>query len=513
VKRALLLALLLAATLAAAQDAPRELIYGAGLTPRGFNPLLDAHEWNEISSVVYSRLFRPDHTGKIVGDLVESYDVSPDGLTWTLKLRQNVQWHDGKPFTSDDVLFTWETLFDAQTASSLDLNQPMVRRFEPQGTHAFVFHLKYADAGFLAPLTEIAILPAHRLRGKEAAAIPHPIGTGPYKLVRRAGRDYILEAHAAYHFGAPKVPRLVLRIIPSDDARAEALARGEVHLAQVKAQHVAKLQAAPGVRVYRMKTGAWRGMPLNLRRPALKDARVRRAIDLGIDRDKIVAAAIPGAGQPAYSPIPPASWAFDAAMNARRYDPAAAERLLDQAGWRKNKDGRRERNGGPLALDIIVWKDELFRRTTAEMVRDQLGALGITVNLHLVDNVEYNRLAGAMGDQYDTFIGGWGGLLDPGDNLAKKYRTGGSQNYGAYSNPEMDRLLDQVRALGPEQRERARAIYQKIVAMVTADAVFLPVAYPEYVFAADTRLAGIDEFVCDSWYEFPKYAHEWSWKE
>jgi peptide/nickel transport system substrate-binding protein len=513
VKRALLAALLLAATLAAGQDAPRELIYGAGLTPRGFNPLLDAHEWNEVSSVVYSRLFRPDHAGKIVGDLVESYEVSPDGLTWTLKLRQNAQWHDGKPFTSDDVLFTWETLFDANTASSLDLNQPMVRSFEAQGTHGFVFHLKYADAGFLAPLTEIAILPAHRLRGKDVSMIPHPVGTGPYKLVRRAGRDYVFEAHAAYPFGAPAIPRLTLRVIPNDDARAEAVAKGEVHLAQVKAQHVEKLRATSGVRVYRMKTGAWRAMPLNLRRPALKDARVRRAIDLAIDREKIVAAALPGAGQPAYGPIPPASWAFAAEMNARRYGPAAAARLLDQAGWAKNKDGRRERDGVPLALDIIVWKDELFRRSAAEMVRDQLGTLGVTVNLHLVDNVEYNRLAGAMGDKYDTFIGGWGGLLDPGDNLAKKYRTGGSQNYGGYSNPEVDRLLDRVRALGPEQRGAARDIYKKIVALVTTDAVFLPVAYPEYVFAASVNVGGIDELICDSWYEFTKYAHEWRWKD
>jgi peptide/nickel transport system substrate-binding protein len=506
--------LLLAASAAFAQEAPpRELIYGAGLTPRGFNPLLDTHEWNEVSSVVYSRLFRPDHTGKIVGDLVESYDVSPDGLTWTLKLRQNAQWHDGKPFTSDDVLFTWETLFDANTASSLDLNQPMVKSFEKQGEHGFVFRLKYADAGFLAPLTEIAILPAHRLRGKDVALIPHPIGTGPYKLVRRAGRDYIFEAHAAYHRGAPPIPRLTVRVIPSDDARAEAIARGEIHLGQVKAQHVEKLKAAPGVRVYRMKTGAWRAMPLNLRRPALKDARVRRAIDFAIDRERMVAAAIPGAGQPAYSPIPPASWAFAPEMNARRHDPAAAARLLDEAGWKKNKAGRRERDGRPLTLDIIVWKDELFRRAAAEMVRDQLGALGITVNLHLVDNVEYNRLAGAMGDRFDTFIGGWGGLLDPGDNLAKKYRTGGSQNYGAYSNPEVDRLLDQVRGLGPAQREQARELYKKIVALVTADAVFLPVAYPEYVFAASTHVGGLDEFVCDSWYEFPKYAHEWSWKD
>ncbi len=491
----------------------RELIYGAGLEPRGLDPMLDANEWNEVSSAVYSRLFRPDHEGRITGDLAESYTVSHDGLTWRIRLRRNVHWHDGEPFSADDVVATWNRLFDPKTETSFDQNQAMVLEWKKESAHEVIFRLRYPDAGFLAPLTEVPVFPAHKLASGHDLN-QAPVGTGPYKFAgRNAAGHFLLERHAAYHFGAPRIPRLVLRVIANDDERAAALARGEVHLAQVKPQHVTRLAANSRLRLYRMGTGAWRALPLNLRRAALQDVRVRRAIDLAIHREQIVEKAIAGFGQPAYSPIPPASWAFDAAMNVRRHDPAAAERLLDSAGWKKNAAGWRERDGKPLALELIVWKDELFRRTAAELIRDQLKPLGINVNLHLVDNAEYARLSDNMGDAYDGFIGGWGGLLDPGDNLFKKYHSRGSQNYGGYRNPEVDRLLESVRAVRPDRRSAARDQYLRLVRLLTDEAVFLPIAYPDYLFAADARVAGLDEFVCDSWYEFPRYASEWSWRE
>ncbi len=498
-----------------AEEAPKPaaLIYGAGLEPRGFDPTLDLNEWNEVSSAVYSRLFWPDHEGRIVGDLAESYTVSSDGLTWRIRLRRNVQWHDGQPFTADDVIATWKRLFDPQTETSFDQNQAMVRAWEKAGTHEVIFRLHYPETGFLAPLTEVPVLPAHQLAGAHDLN-QNPVGTGPYKFFgRNNAGEFVLDGHTAYHFGAPPIPRLVIRVIADDDARAEALLRGEVHLTQVKPQHVARLQANLKLRLYRMRTGAWRALPLNLRRPALKDARVRRAIDLAIHREQIVEKAIAGFGQPAYSPIPPASWAFDPVMNRRRHDPSAAARLLEAAGWKKNAEGWRERDGQMLTLELIVWKDEVFRRTAAELVREQLAPLGIRVNLHLVDNAEYARLSDNMGDRYDGFIGGWGGLLDPGDNLFKKYHSRGSQNYGAYNNREVDRLLERVRAVGPARRPLARRLYLRLVRLLTEEAVFLPIAYPDYLFAADVRVAGLGEFVCDSWYEFPKYANEWSWRK
>jgi peptide/nickel transport system substrate-binding protein len=496
---------------------PKRLTYAAGIVPRGMNPLLDRAGWNEVSSVVLSRLVRPDHKGGIEDDLAESWTVSPDGRVYEFRLRRGVTWHDGAPFTADDVLFTWEKLFDPATETSLDLNQASLAKFQKKDAHTFVFELKAPDSGFLAALTEIAILPAHRLRDADINSDAFDramIGTRPYKLASATeNRDFLLARHDNYHLGRPAFDELLIRVIADDDARAHAVAEGQADLAHVKPPHVEMLRAK-GRSILRMRTGAWRAMPLNLRRPALQDVRVRQAIDLAIDREAIVREALQGYGQAAYSPIPPASWAFSAAMNEERRDSRMAEQLLDRAGWdafilTHDSQNRIFRRKGQdlLKLKIIVWKDEFFRRTAAELMRKQLNKVGIQMELHLVDGTTYNRLAENMGTEYDGYIGGWGGLLDPGDNLYKKYHSRGSQNRTGYSNPKVDKLLEEARRT--TDRKKAIPLYEKVVALVTRDAVFLPLAYPDYLFAARAELTGIEDYTLDSWYEFTKYAAEW----
>jgi len=512
----LLAPLILPARLAQSSQStwPNRLVYAAGLTPRGLNPLLDRNGWNEVSSAIVSRLFRPDHKGGIEGDLAESYTVSDDGRTYDVKLRRDVVWHDGQPFTADDVIFTWQKLFDPATQTSLDLNQASLTSTHKVTNHSVQFVLKDPDSGFLVAVTEIPILPKHVLAESDIngdAFDKQPVGTGAYKLIARVDWETpepaaLLARHERYHLGMPAFSELLITVIADDAKRAQAIARGGADLGSVKPPDVEKLRAASR-RVYRMRTGAWRAMPLNLLNATLRDRRIRQAIDLAIDREAIVREALQGYGEAAYSPIPPASWAFRPEMNAKRYDPARAGALLAEAGWKKNTVGILTKDGQPLKLRWIVWKDEFFRRTAAELISKQLRPLGIAVELKMVDNTEYNRLAENMGLDYDTFIGGWGGLLDPGDNLYKKYHSRGSQNRQAYSNAQVDKWLEEARRA--TNRGDAIRLYRRIVEQITADAVFLPIAYPDYLFAAREELAGIEEYTLDSWYEFTKFAAEW----
>jgi peptide/nickel transport system substrate-binding protein len=495
---------------------PKRLTYAAGIVPRGLNPLLDKAGWNEVSSVILGRLVRPDHKGRLEGDLAKSWSVSADGKTYTFELDEKAVWHDGQPFTADDVIFTWDALFDPKTQTTLDLNQAALARWTKTGPHRVVFELKQPDTGFLAAVTEIGILPAHRLRGKNINGEDferEPIGTGPFRFMRREGSAFVLARHDTYHKGKPFFEEMVIRIIADDDARARAIAEGSADIGQVKPPHVAMLDQH-AKRILRMRSGAWRGMPLNLRRPALQDKRVRQAIDLAIDRETIVNEALQGYGQVGYSPIPPASWAFTAQMNAKRYDPARATQLLKAAGWHfpnapppPGEKRVRMKDGKPFRLDWIVWKDEFFRRRGAEIAKSQLEEMGFHVQLHLVDGPTYNRLAENMGTEYDCYFGGWGGLLDPGDNLYKKYHSKGSQNRGGYANAQVDAWIEEARRM--TDRAKAVALYEKVVAQITEDAVFLPIAYPEYIFATRADFSGVAEFTLDSWYEITKYAAEW----
>jgi peptide/nickel transport system substrate-binding protein len=272
-------------------------------------------------------------------------------------------------------------------------------------------------------------------------------------------------------------------------------------------------------------------MPLNLKRPHLQDRRVRQAIDLALDRQAIVVNALPGAGRAAYQPVPPASWAFSEDLDRPYTDLEKAMELLDEAGWYAGPDGMRrrgyrpkvkiasmaaltgeeDREEAPLTLRLIVWKDEAFRLRAAQMIRRQLRRVGIRVDLELVDNAAYSRLAEDMGEEFDGFIGGWGSLLDPGDNLYKKFHSRGSQNYMTYRNETVDRMLDQCRtATDPEA---AKGFYRRLMAHLRREAVFLPLAYPDYLFAARERVAGVKEAVVDSWYEFTRHAWRWRLEE
>ncbi len=467
------------------RDEPLPLVYGAGLPRRTWNPLAAGGGWSEAVNFLLSRLFRTRLSGELEPDLAESFERSPDARTYTVRLRANVRWHDGRPFTSADVEFTFSRALNQATRDNL----AMLDRLEAPDPRTVVFRLKSPDAMFPAALLEVPIFPQHAYETFERK----PVGTGPYRPADERGAAFV--AHAEFHFGAPKLPRLVLREIAGDDERAEALLNGEVDIAQVKPQHLERLKANPEIRIYRMTNGIWRALPLNLRRPALKDRRVRQAISLAIDRDELVAKALGGYGQAAYSPLPPRNWAYFPVPG--RYDPERARKLLAEAGYKP----------GQLQLRLIVWKDELFRRTAAELIRAQLLRVGIGVEMELVDNVAYNRLAEDMGDRYDGYIGGWSALHDPGDNLYKKFHSRGSQNRSGFSSPALDRLLEQARR--ETNREAARRLYRRIVRTLVEEQVRVPLAYPDYLFAARRDLRGLADATLDEWYSLPRFGYLW----
>ncbi len=540
------------------------LVYAAGLPLELNNPNLRGNGWNEATAILYSRLWHVGLDGKIQPDLVERHEIRDAGLTWRVHLRKGVVWHDGRPLDTGDVRATLEEIFDPGVASELDLNLPMVREIAYRGKRTLDIHLRYPYPLLPVPFSEIAILPA----GPARTTITPPVGTGPYKFLRRR-EDGSIEVgrHRRFHLGEPSIPRIILAEVQSDARRSRDVAGGEVDLGNIKPQHASAIEGRSNTRVVRMSTGAWRGLPLNLRRPHLQDVRVRRAIDLAIDRKQVVVNALPRGGRPAFQPVPPASWAFSEKLDEPYYDPERAIELLEESGWFIGEDGLRwkgghpatqvarasqapmpgrharqaesrahepasispaarssrhssmgggidlpegetpEGNDGPLTLRLIVWKDEAFRLRASQIIRIHLHRVGIKVELELVDNATYSRLADDMGLDYDGFVGGWGSLLDPGDNLYKKFHSRGSQNYMGYSNETVDRMLDECRAAADP--EAAKDLYVRLMEFLRGEAVLLPHANPDYLFGARTRVGGIEPAIVDSWYEFTRNAWRW----
>lgn len=484
---------------------PGLLNYAAGLPLEIRNPNLRGNGWNEATSLIYSRLFHVSLEGAIAPDLVERTKISKKGLVWTLRLRKNVLWHDGRPFTSRDVRATMESVFDPNTPCDLDLNLPMVVSFEYPDDFTVIVRLDRPSPLLAVPLSEIAILPAPEAGGSAAT-----VGTGPYRAAGTPeGGQMVFTRYEGFHLGAPAIEKIVLKEIPNDAERAKALVEGTVDVAPLASWNLLTLVGRPDLRVARMRTGAWRGMALNLRRPALQDRRVRQAIDLSLDRDEIALFALPKGGTAAYQPVPPGSWAFSEEMNQPYRDLGTAKRLLEEAGWTLGEDGLRRRMpaGGPLTLRLIVWKDETFRRTAAGIIQKQLKEIGVQVDLVEVDNAEYERLSSEMGEDHDAFIGGWGSLLDPWDNLFKKFHSGGSQNYMGFRNETIDRMLDEARLA--TEPEAGKDLYLRLMRQLREEAVLLPLVYPDYLYGIASTVTSLSHAVVDSWYEFPRNAYLW----
>jgi len=503
-----------AASVGAQATAARPLVYGATL------PLvpLDAltNEWTEASAALLSRLYTIDPSGRLVGDLVEAHEVSADGRTWTLRLRRGVRWHDGTPFTSADVLFTFAALRRTAPGTARWRDLDVIDRFEAPGPHAFVVHLKAPRPGLAVPLVDVPILPRHVLEGHDVAEgrvfDARPIGTGPYRLAERPGDGrLVLEAHESYHLGRPSIQRLVMVPLENDEARARAVAESTVDLAHVKPQHMTLVQGRDDVRLYRYRSGIWRSLVLNVRQPHLQDRRVRQAIALALDRDAMVAEGLLGVGEPAFSAIPPISWAYAPPVRPPGRDLPRARALLDEAGWRVGSEGWRARDGRVFELALAVWWDEPFRRAASEVVKRNLESIGLRVRFVRIPGERYEAVAASLGAEHDGIISGYSGLLDPGDNLASKYRAGGSQNAGGYSNPELDALLD--RALQEADRERARALYRQALPIIEADAARIPLVYVDYLFGARRELRGMGDDVLDLYYHFPRLAYTLAWPD
>ena len=491
-------------------------IYGGGFIPRGLNPNLSKNGWNEANSLILSRLFQVNEKGELEPDLFTDYAVSPDGLTYRFHVRMGVVWQDGTPLTVEDVAYTFKSIFDPKTATHLDEDLAMVDVYLHAAPNLFVVKLKSPCASLVSRLSDIAILPKHILESlpteeiNKGAFDRSPIGSGPYKLVNKTSdTEWHFEWNDQYYRPVPDPIRQIrLLIVPDDTERARQAVAGAFHLTQVKPQDIEKLLINEDLVVYRFYSGSWRGLPQNLRRPHLQDVRVRRAINLAIDREAIVQEAAKGAARSAYLPILPNSLAYDMSAFMPGRDVDRARRLLNDAGWEPGSDGILRKNGTRLDYRIGIWKDDVFRRSAGELIKEQLREVGISVVLDLVDEARYEQIVDDMGVAYDTLIGGWNGLLDPDRNLSRKFASGGSQNYMRYKNHKVDQLLDSGRKeLLPAKRKQ---IYGQLLTLLYEDAVFLPLVYPDYLFVAKNPVQGLkDGITVDGWYQFTKNAYKW----
>ena len=425
-----------------------------------------------ISTKIYESLLEYDGPGMTpVPGLARSWEVADDQLTYTFELRDDVTWHDGEPFTSEDVKFSIEVIAKGYHSRG-NTYFGNVETIEPPDDHTVVLRLS-APVPFLLRAfqpTETPMLPRHAFSDAEIAdqqvrqaeIMQQPIGTGPFKLREWSrGSHIILERNEDYwKDGKPYLDQLILRVIPDGAARAIAVERGEVDLAPMTALPPPELQRLAGLpHLVASQEGSeglgpimW--LEVNLREEPLSDVRVRQAISMAIDRERLVDVIWYGNGAPARGPIVSGNPNhFDATLEPFPYDPAAAEALLDEAGYPRGADGVRF----ALTQNHLPYGEEWVRQ--AEYIRQQLRAIGIDVTNQSLDmggwlqriytDWDYDFTSNFTHNYSDPTIGVQRAFIS--SNIRQGASFSNSMNY---NNPRVDELLGLAAAMpdGPERK-------------------------------------------------------------
>jgi peptide/nickel transport system substrate-binding protein len=430
----------------------------------------------EVLENVFDTLVEPDENLEMRPALAQSWEVSPDQLIWTFHLRKGVVFHDGSPFTADDVVYSYRRIIDHQLANvdkfsavtGLSAIDPAtVRITVKQPTPNLLTNL----GGFKG----MAIVSRKNVESGQIAT--HPVGTGPFAFVsQKSGDSITLKANPAYWAGAPKVSGATFRFISQPSTALSALQAGEIDWTDsIPTQRVAQLKGDDSVRLAVTPSNDYWYLSLNEARAPWNDVRVRQAIAYAIDRDSIVRATSYGTAVANQLAIPKGNpW----------YTPYATYRRdIDKA-----QDLLRQARAAPKNLDMLVTTEYPETVTAAQIIADNLAPLGIAVNIRTVDFATW--LDEQNSGHFDMLMMGWLGNIDPDDFYYAQHHSDGTSNAQKFSDREVDRLLDAGRV---EINRNARADdYAKAATMIADQVSYIYLYNPSVIQAWTTGLSGYE---------------------
>ncbi|MCT7660308.1 ABC transporter substrate-binding protein [Mycobacterium deserti] len=442
---------------------------------------LDPHKTSayfsfEVLENVFDTLVEPDANLEMRPALAESWDVSPDQLLWTFRLRRGVTFHDGSPFTADDVVYSYRRIIDEQLTNADKFSA--VTDISARDPVTVMIRVKQPTPNLLTNIGGFKGMAIVNRRNVESGQIAtNPIGTGPFAFAsQKSGDSITLKANGSYWAGPPKISGVTFRFISEPSTALSALQAGEVDWTDsIPPQRVAQLKDDDSIRLAVTASNDYWYLALNEARKPWNDVRVRQAIAYGIDRDAIIAATTYGTAAANQLAIPEGNpWYTD--YHRYRYDTDEAKRLLAQAGVA----------GGDL--DMLVTSEYPETVTAAQVIADNLAPLGITVDIRTVDFATW--LDEQNTGNFDMLMMGWLGNIDPDDFYYAQHRTDGTSNAQKFSDPEVDRLLDAGRT---ETDRAARAEIYRRAATIIADKVsYLYLYNPSVIQAWATNLSGYE---------------------
>ncbi len=471
------------------------------------NPILASDSASAaINSLVYNGLVKYDKDLNLIGDLTERWEVKNKGKEIVFFLRKNIYWHDGVPFTSNDVKFTYEKLVDPNVKTPYSSDFELIERCEiiDDYTVKFIYKKPFVPA---LESWGIGIIPKHifdtdKYDFHKNPANRSPIGTGPYKFSKWVTDEKIeLVANEHYFEGAPYIKKYVFRIIPDQSVQfLELLNESIDSMNLTPEQYFAYKEVFKSYNKFNYPSFSYTYLGFNLNNPLFKDKRVRQAIAYAINKDEIIKGVLLGKAKPATGPFPPQSWAYNEDIKDFEFNPTKSKLLLKEAGWiydeKRNILYKEIENDGKkqfvqFKFTLITNQGNKSRQLISEIIQKQLKNIGIDVEILVLEwSIFINNYI--IPRKFDAVILGWSLGRDPDQYSIwhSSQKNPGQYNFVSYENKEVDKLLEFGRI--EFDFEKRKEIYRRIHKIVHEDVPYVFLYYPESMPVVHKRFQNVE---------------------
>ncbi|WP_427969388.1 peptide ABC transporter substrate-binding protein [Altererythrobacter sp.] len=492
-------------------DGLDNVVVGLSQEPTVFNPLMVHSEPDDgVLFSMFDALVRMDPDGVVQPNLaievpsLENGGISEDGLNWRIRLRDDVHWHDGTPFTAEDVKFTLELITNPDFRAWRTAGHTLVRDIVVVSPTELTWKMEEPFAPYLSFLTETFIVPKHLLVDEadpnNAAFNQVPVGTGAFKWGNRVPGDHLeLVANPDYFGEGPYIDRLIFKYIPDVTVLYTQFKSGSVDLVgqvYISPDNYEEARKLPGKVVEPVLASSVESFYLNLGRPQFKELAVRQALYAALDREAIIGALYHGVPEVTETFMPQQSYFYNPDLPKQKFDLQEARRILDEAGWVPGDDGIRIKNRVRLSFENSTTSGDHLREMVQQYLQQTFREIGAEMTIaNLPPAVMWGDFWSRS--RFDSVIVGSTYVIGADPDVTNRLHSksivvqgGSGSNNAQYKNKEVDALLEEgTRTFDPEER---RAIYNRVQEIVRHDLPLLPMFQYRNVFGRSADIKGFE---------------------
>jgi len=426
-----------------------------------------------IAGQIFNALLKYDENLGFEGDLANSWTISDDYKKITFNLKQDIKWADDEPFTCEDVLFTWKKVTDPDTRTPYGSDYQLVSKASCANNHIFIAEYDEPYAPALETWASLHILPEHLLKNEninDTYFSLNPTGSNYYALDEwTTGQQVKLKTNPNSVHGRPLLEKKITRIIPDLSSQFMELIAGNIDLMNINPIQFSRVfpsrsELNDKIDLYKEMGNGYTYFGFNLKKKPFDDINIRKAISYAINKEEIINGVLLGLGEEITSPYKPGTYWENKSINKISFDVSRSRELLEKSGYQLNANNIYEKDGKPLAFEILTNQNKQ-REMTAVLIQRRLQDIGIDVSIRVIEWASFvNRFIKT--GEFEAVVLGWSLSLDPDQySIWHSSQQGPGQfNFIGYNNPRVDTLLENGRKeLNNEKRKQIYDEFSKII--------------------------------------------------